>query len=60
MTTFSERTIRRNNKWAKISHLGHARYVIAYGWRGKLEAHHKHRVTNSSDATWSANSWLDE
>lgn len=60
MIMYGEKTIKRNGKWAKISHLGNARYVIEFGWQGKLETHHRHRVTNASDATWSANSWLDE
>ncbi len=60
MTIHGERTIRRNGKWAKITHVARARYVIAQGWQGDVAARHIHRLSNVSDAMSWANSWLDD
>lgn len=33
-----ERTFRRNGKWAKVIHLSHGHYKVAFGFKGNFKA----------------------
>jgi hypothetical protein len=56
----SEKTIRRNGKWVKITHTGRGRYIVAQGWAGSFTARHIHRLTNAWKARHWADAWLND
>jgi hypothetical protein len=56
----SEKTIRGNGRWAKVSHVKKGRYVIGQGFAGNIKATHIHSLSNADDANAWAKAWISD
>ena len=55
----SEKTLRGNGKWTKITHVAKGRFVIAQGYEGQFQCAFRHTLSNASDAKSWAESWIN-
>jgi hypothetical protein len=56
----SEKYIRSNGKWAKITHVARGKYAVAYGWAGQFNAVRMHSGGTKDWADISARSWIND
>ena len=56
----SEKYIRSNGKWAKITHLARGKYAVAFGWADQFKAANVQSGGSKDWAGIAAQNWIND
>lgn len=56
----TEKTIRSNGKWAKVTHVARGKHAVAFGWAGQFQAVKVQSGNNKDWANIAAHHWIND